>query len=273
MNVDLGATFMGPDGRRLFVITHKPVSVVRGCVLLVPPFGDEMNKSRHLLADVARGLVAAGFCTVLPDLYGTGDSDGEFREATWEHWKEDLRCIGTALAQQGLTIEAMLCIRTGAALGIEVARDAGWPLKQTIIWQPVADGSRFLTQFLRLRVAASLGSDQAETVAGLRQRLKQGEVLEVAGYELSPALAQQLDRVSLAPLLASARGAILWLEIVPSGETMFPPLSAAGVAQAQASGADLQAVAVAGEPFWASSELVRVPELARRTIAALADQP
>ena len=74
----------------LFAIYYPPAAGVprRDGVLYVPPFAEEMNKSRRLVALQARRLAAAGFGVLVPDLYGTGDSAGDFAEARWSIWRK-----------------------------------------------------------------------------------------------------------------------------------------------------------------------------------------
>src|SRR3546814_1526626 len=49
----------------------------------------EMNRSRRMAALQARALAALGIDVLLLDLFGTGDSAGDFRDARWEIWRED----------------------------------------------------------------------------------------------------------------------------------------------------------------------------------------
>ena len=49
-----------------------------------------MNKARRQAAIQARALASDGFSVLVPDLFGTGDSDGELRDARWETWLDDL---------------------------------------------------------------------------------------------------------------------------------------------------------------------------------------
>jgi len=72
----------GPAGR-IFAIL-RAASDARHAVLIIPPFGEEMNKSRRQFTEVAQRLVGNGFAVLVVDLYGTGDSEGEFSEASWE---------------------------------------------------------------------------------------------------------------------------------------------------------------------------------------------
>ena len=79
------------SGPRLRCIAEPVRGTVRGVVLLLPPFAEEMNKSRRMCALLARGLAADGWRVVRIDLFGCGDSAGSLRDASWEQWCDDLR--------------------------------------------------------------------------------------------------------------------------------------------------------------------------------------
>jgi exosortase A-associated hydrolase 2 len=261
------------DGRRgrIFVLLRRPqTQPVRDTVLIVAPFAEEMNKSRRLLADTTQALVAAGIATVTVDFYGTGDSGGEFRDADWECWQDDLARTARWAAEQGSPVTALLCVRLGCILGARAARDIGG-IRRTVFWQPVTHGERFLTQFLRLRVAASMmESKEGESVGQLRARLAQGETIEVAGYELSPALVAQIDRLQLVPELGPHLGELQWMEVVRDAEGTLPAATAALLQQALAAGISPAVSRIVSEPFWSSVEIVRSAELTRASAAALA---
>src|SRR6187551_2330352 len=127
-NYDLSAAFTGQPGDRLLVVSHRPVDRARGAVLLVPPFAEEMNKCRRMLTLVARDLAARGFVTVLPDLFGTGDSDGEFAQSSWSRWQADLARVCSLVEEQGTRVVAVVAVRTGCVLASEVAASSGWRL-------------------------------------------------------------------------------------------------------------------------------------------------
>lgn len=242
-------------------------------MLIAPPFAEEMNKSRRMLADVGRALAARGLAAVLPDLSGTGDSSGEFRDADWESWRADVVAAAAWSAAAGWPVVALLGVRTGCVLGAQAARELPNGLTRTVFWQGVQDGARFLTQFLRLRVAAAAMGGRRESVAQLRERLRMGESQEVAGYELSPRLAEQLASLRLDAELTVALGALHWLEVARAPGVTLPQASQSCIAAAREAGISVTAQTVAGEPFWASAEIVRIPELVQLTAELLGAAP
>ena len=76
----------GPSGR-LHVVLHAPAEgAPSGAVLFVPPFGDEMNRSRRMVAETARAMACIKLEVLLMDPFGTGDSEGDYGQATWSRW-------------------------------------------------------------------------------------------------------------------------------------------------------------------------------------------
>lgn len=267
--VELNARFVTTSRGNLLLVTHGSTTDASSCVLIVPPFGDEMNKSRHLLTQAARAIAKTGVLVILPDLFGTGDSDGEFRDATWQQWISDLHSIGQAVVERGMRISGMIAMRTGALLGLEAAQTAGWPLERIVLWQPVTDGARFLTQILRVGVAASMSGENRVSVESLRRNLSAGDAATVAGYELSPALAKALDQASIGHLLNTQSGAVCWIEVTPAQNPELSPAAKAAIEQARQRNRLVVGLPISGQPFWSSAEIVQNPLLVQETVRAL----
>ena len=272
----LSGQFLGDSGRRAFVLLREPADAAPGggSVLVVPPFAEEMNKSRRMIAETSQRLCEAGLAVVLPDLFGTGDSEGEFRDATVERWIEDLSSACRLAESRGRPVRAILAVRLGSALAAAAARAGAVPAVATSVWwQPVLDGKRHLGQFLRLRVAAgSMRGDDPETVEGLRSRSAAGETIAVAGYDLSPALVRGLEAL-VTDGLPPQVGALHWIEFVREEGAAAPLPATRFVDRARAAGTTAALHAVAAEPFWNSSEIVRVPQAIEQTAAVLARRP
>ena len=266
---EVHATFLEGSKGRLFAVARKPPSLCEG-VLLVPPFAEEMNKSRHVFTEIAVCLAERGIGSVLVDLYGTGDSEGEFAAADWSVWTRDLAVAFRWANELGMRTNRLLAVRLGCALAVQAAMDNDWKIERSILIQPVLSGARSLDQFLRIRVAASLMQSKGkETIAELRARLKAGETLEVAGYDISSTLAAQLDAVDLLATLSRTVGSINWIELLRTADMPPSTPSMNAISRAREFGIDVELVVVQGEPFWSSVEIVRIPDLVDRVVAAL----
>lgn len=262
------ARFIDGARGRLLVVAHQPELPVAGTVLAVPPFAEEMNKSRPLLAALGREAAKRGVRIVIPDLFGTGDSEGEFGAADWDNWKADVARTAAWCAGQGWAVHALIGVRLGCALAIETARDSLQGASRAIFWQPALDGRRYLTQFLRMRVAASMMESRSETVEGLRRRLAQGETLEIAGYAISSQLAEQIDRIAGFDLAGTGIRELHWLEVTREQRELSGQ-SRNAIERLRTQIESLQVHLVPGEPFWTTTEIVRLPELVSRSAGLL----
>ena len=63
-------------------------------ILLLPPLFEELNRTRALLAAAMRRLGALGFCCLLPDLPGTGESERPLETCRWRDWQASVRSLG-----------------------------------------------------------------------------------------------------------------------------------------------------------------------------------
>lgn len=251
---------------------HAPVgNISTSAVVLVPPFAEEMNKSRHMYTVLAERLVECGFNVVLPDLYGTGDSEGDFGDATWQGWLDNLGQCVAHMRAQGVEEFSCVALRSGALLAVDYLLRCDLGLQRLVFWHPVIDGGSYLNQFLRLRLASSIvgGGENRETTKMLKEAFAAGSSVEVAGYALSPALANALEGIALKDVEISRLPHICWFDLVQS-EGQGPLLANQKLIESwRAAGLSLEYRRVVGEPFWGSVEIVEVPELIQQTVECI----
>jgi exosortase A-associated hydrolase 2 len=272
--VDTEPFFLGSGADRRFCLFHRPAGTCRGAVLYVPPFAEELNRTRRMAALGARRLAAHGVGVLQIDLLGTGDSAGDFADARWDLWKQDL---DTGAAWLRARVDAPLTLwglRLGALLALDFALDhartTDVPLAPMLLWQPVAAGSTYLTQFLRLRTAnAMLGEDAAAQsgTKALRAALQAGETLEIAGYDLTPALALAIDALP-APDAMIPPVPAHWFEVLGAPGQAPGPAAARVKAAWEARGTQLHVHTVTGAPFWATTAISTCPALLDATVDA-----
>jgi exosortase A-associated hydrolase 2 len=267
--------FLTTELGQRFCLFHPPAGVCRGAVLYVQPFGEEMNKARRMAALQARALAELGFGVLLLDLHGCGDSSGDFVDARWDGWKRDVACGHQWLSERLGVPVSLWGLRLGALLALDYAIGARQAPASLMLWQPVHSGATFLTQFLRLRIANDMLSEDKEKGGGtkaLRDALRNGATLEVAGYELAPALADAIESLDAAALLTTACP-VHWFEAVPA-EGRPPSPAAARVAAAwQAGGVDLHTHLIVCPPFWATQEITECAALLAATSSVLTGCP
>lgn len=234
------------------------------------PFGEEMNKARRMAALQSRRLADAGIAVLQIDLFGCGDSSGDFADANWSIWKGDLEIALGWLKSRVAGPLGLWGLRLGATLAADVARDPGLGLERLMLWQPTANGEQYLTQFLRLRLAADMLAEGAPKTGVPEQRelLRRGERVEVAGYDLHPRLAAEIDSLRLGELVPAVRR-VHCLEVSAAAEPTLSPAAQRALDAWRAKGLEVRASAVGGEPFWSTLELTECESLLEATSSAL----
>ncbi|WP_018861141.1 hydrolase 2, exosortase A system-associated [Thioalkalivibrio sp. ALJ3] len=258
----------GRAGPIFYVLHPASRTPVRGRVLFVPPFAEELNKARRMVALQARRMAHEGFAVLLPDLYGCGDSGGDFSDARWEIWLDDLTCcldhLESASGDESPVI--LWGLRAGALLISDLLATHAPPVAATVLWQPITNGEQHLTQFLRLRMAAAMMGGDKESTGQLRARLESGEAVEVAGYTLAPELAAALAKARLAP---PQNGPLHWCEINDIEGAALSPASTRVLEAWRQQGVEVHASVIAGEPFWNAPDILEAPELLDHTMGCL----
>jgi exosortase A-associated hydrolase 2 len=226
-----------------------------------------MHKSRRMAALQARSLADMGYAVLQIDLLGCGDSSGEIRDASVSAWHADIEVAATWMLRQGFTPLRLWGLRFGALLAADWARKNQGDLDGLALWQPISSGEAHLTQFLRVSMAADMlasGNPGAGSSA-LRKRLAAGEVLEVAGYDVNPTLAREMDALRLSDAVSAVNMPVDWFEVVEELARGLPPASARMFEQWRSRGTVVHEHLVTGAPFWATVEIVDCPGLLEAT--------
>lgn len=260
------ATYVDVNGSRRFAAMWSPTTApVRDVLVLAPPFGEELNKARRTLAQSARTLAAHGHGVLIMDLYGCGDSEGEFGDATWSRWCDDLRAAAARMRAQHDTPVVFWSVRAGALF----APDVHDVFDRFVLWQPVVQGENYVTQVLRVKVAADGFVGLTTTTKSLRAELEEGRSLEIAGYDLGPELLVPLSQRSLNKW-TPARGDVIWIETGAEASGQCSPAAAQVAQRLRSSGTHVHLEWVRGEPFWMTLEIAENRALAEQTVSALA---
>ena len=239
-------------GTRFCIYHPAAPHATRGALVYVHPFAEEMNKSRRMAALQSRALAASGFAVLQVDLFGCGDSCGDFSAARWDTWQDD---VAKALGWMASRVDGPLYLwglRLGGLLALDVA--SRQPVDGILLWQPVLIGKSCINQFLRLRLAQGMfdAGDAMSSTTALREQLVGHGSIEVAGYELSAEMAHEIDARDAANMRPRTPR-VDWIATSVAGE------SAASAAAARLEslwrGARVRFRHVEGPPFWATTEI------------------
>jgi exosortase A-associated hydrolase 2 len=267
--------FLPGAAGNLFAVYYPPAeSAAAGeDVLYVHPFAAEMFASRSVIAALCRELARGGIGALTIDLYGCGDSSGDFGEARWEIWRQDLRVALYWLRERGGERISLWGLRLGALLALDFAAQTSEDCERILLWQPVLRGETALTQFFHMNADETYSGDTAAQLTDPEQRksLPSGRRIEVAGYELASELVRSIDRVQLGPLGSHVRAPIHWLEVGSTGDSAMQADSFDVVRQWQQSGIAVSSYTASGVPFWLSANSIDTGRLAPELRRMLGD--
>lgn len=260
-----------PNGRLLVTCILPPQDVsAKGGVLLLPAFGEEMNKSRRMFACQARALARLGYRAHIPDLPGCGDSEGSFEDFTWDDWVSAARLFYDHLDCNTAGAMIVLGHRMGALLAAELLSTQDTRIDRTVFWQPVADGKSIVSSLLRLAKAGQLLGNQGEDAEAQdpRLELQRGDAVEIGGYLMTPALVSSIETRSLAEIPSGSCG-IDWFEI--GSRTRDEPTFAAArqIEALTLQGIEVNWAHVVGDPFWSTVEISECQALIDATCRAI----
>lgn len=250
-------------------------------MVYIHPFADEMNKARRMAALQARAMAQSGYSVLQIDLHGCGDSTGDFGDAQWNHWVNDVVVASQWLRRHG-SVNASAThppalwlwgLRSGCLVGIAASayiNDAC----HFVLWQPPPSGRVLLQQFLRIQVAADMLKWQDKGgMERLHHRLKNGVAVEVAGYMLSPALAHGLEQATLdPPACKKSVQRVEWFELSTVEPAVFSCTATAAADRWRHAGYAVRNHVVSGPAFWQTSEIAEIPALLSATTASLQAQ-
>jgi exosortase A-associated hydrolase 2 len=264
------STFITLAAHNIYLRSRLNARQSQTATLLLSPFAEEMNKSRHLSTQLMNALCQQGQDCFFPDPFGTGDSDADLDVATATLWRQDLLLFIQQLKDWGYQSFNLVAARYGALQLIDLltTETLPLPLNKIVLWQPYLQSSTFLQQFFRLKIAEQMATGNKTTQKELEQQLSTGEVLEIAGYPITQNFVSSIhalkDVASLPALYQQTP--LLWLEtsmlpnispVCEKGMALLSQYFAAEFTQLQ------------GPAWWNATELVQSPELIARSVEFL----
>jgi len=264
------------DGARLYGMAHLPDEAQAG-IVFCHPFAEERKSGYRAMVLAARAFCEAGFAVLRFDYRGTGDSEGEFHEATVSTREADIAEAMKQLAElSGCGRIGLLGLRLGSLFAARVAEQRG-DAPFLVLWEPVTNGKSYFMADLRKKLVkemmtAGKGSVKREDII---ESLKDpATVIDFDGYLVSGAMYGELEAIDLLAQLGGHKGPTLIVQI-SHREAVSKPNERLRDAYAQA-GADVTLVPVVEEPFWNRIDFVGCPNLIGQTLkwlAPLADGP
>ncbi len=265
---NLNTGFIQLYNRRLLLRAQPDTANTRQAVLILPPFAEEMNKTRHLLNNLMRQLSAQQYDCFLLDNYGTGDSEGDLDNATIDVWRADLLQLLQLITQAGYQYLSLVAVRFGVLQLFDLLNHHHLPLtvKQVVLWQPLFDTAKFWQQFARIKLAEAMAAGNKLSQKELEQQLDNGSNIEIAGYPISPAFYQSLLSMNTAIPAMLSGTPVSWFETSQLDNIALPVQKMREQLQQCC---QLTFTQLKAEPYWQTAELANADELIAATIHAL----
>lgn len=228
--------FFFPRGpSRLFGLLHGPTApAVSTGFVLSHPFAEEKLWSHRVFVSLARALAARGHAVLRFDYLGTGDSDGSSGDTSVETHLADLGAAVDALAARQPKLEriGLIGLRLGASFAVRLAERAAVGTANAklrtaplVLWDPVVDGAAYVQEVLRANLSAQLATHGkvVETREAMGQRILDGGVVNVDGYEIGRELFGSLGAPELVPVGPMRHeGPVLVVPITAPGKPPTP---------------------------------------------------
>lgn len=272
--VEIEPALVPTSGGDLFLLNFRPREKRPDrYLLIVPPFAEEMNKCRRMMTLLAQRAAAENFGVLSIDLSGTGESWGDFSDASYTAWLENLATAQDWIAERDAAVTALLGIRFGALLAADFTRNCP-ACERLLLWQPALNGKTVMAQFLRLRVAADMMTREGTppSVSDLNTRLQNNRPVEVAGYELSPSLYTAISALQLSESLHDGGPSIDWFQVSMLGNDTISPADQRVIDDLTQRGLSIESAAMTGESFWSTTEVTICEPLIEATLEKLRER-
>jgi exosortase A-associated hydrolase 2 len=271
---DIHPFFLPSSHGGLYALYFPQIAAeARGTLLWLLPFAEEANCARRHIVAAAHECRALGYASLIVDPFGTGESEGDLSDATWDIWRSNVIDAANWLREREPAPLWLAGVRAGALLAASVVPDVS-PAGM-VCWQPVSSGRAVLDGFLRMKLASEWAvaesANAADILGRLRDQLATGASVEVAGYVLPAALAQSVEAQTLAwPSDVCARAACLEFRArhedaarvhSPAFERLSESLREQSV--------QLASAVVETPPFWMLYEVPLTPGLGEKTLSLI----
>ncbi|HLY24647.1 MAG TPA: alpha/beta hydrolase [bacterium] len=208
------AMFVRRGGHDLFCVLYRPLGSVRRTVIICRSFLGEAEMLYRFEVGAARAFAAMGYAAVRVHYRGTGHSHGDRSTATVNDMADDVKTAANVAAKMTQSESlAFIGIRAGTLVAATaVAESAGIPLA---LWEPVADGARYVPAFVRAQNALVLATEgsQRKTIAQVRQEIETKGCADALGFPIHRALYESLAACRLREILACAARPVLLVQV------------------------------------------------------------
>lgn len=193
--------YINSNSNRIFCSYSSPVNCVNKTgILIIQPFAEEQVIMQRALYNLANDLSAKDIPVCRIDLFGQGDSDGDFNNANITEWNTNILDAINSFKKTYHLTEIILCgIRFGGTLAMSLANDVSNDLHRLILIDPIINGQQYIESVLRTNLTYQMVTygEIHDTRDILIDRLRSGESINIDGYLISGELFCQIFDIDL----------------------------------------------------------------------------
>lgn len=233
--------------QRLFGMTYLPSNPAVGVVICSPIHAELLRNYRREVL-LARSLVHSGYAVQRFHYRGSGNSDGEPADETFESLCEDTEAAVQRLVEaSGVEQLVFVGTRLGAVVAATIARTRD--AIGLAMWEPVLNADRYFREIFRGHLVSGLKRADDGSGRKPQQELREMGSVDVLGYSIDRALYESVRRRRLVDDLAVVPTEVLLVRI--GGSKHLAGEQEALVSGWRDAGARVETHQLAGsEPWW-----------------------
>lgn len=201
----------------LFGIFYKPEeSIKKTGFVFSHPFIEEKLWTQRVFVNFARELAQKGYPVFRFDFMGHGDSEGDFENSTVESRLSDMDKAIEKIMTEFSSLEniGLLGLRLGASLAA-IKAETHPLISKLILWEPIVNGSDYMQEILRINLTTQTAvyKEIIHNREALVEQMKNGNTVNIDGYEIPINLFQQVSDINLIDDTKSFTGSGLTVQI------------------------------------------------------------
>lgn len=170
----------------------------RAAVLICPPIGSDWIHTHFIVRKLMYKLASVGIASLRFDFFGTGDSQGEEKDADLNRWRSDLASAWNELGTQVPDTPLLLLgIGLGGGLALEFAQQQS--ISQPKVWASIVDGAEHLSQ---LRKAQKLLHLRYRPILPWLKSIRPASGEELLGFHYGSKLIADLETFTVSSQLS-----------------------------------------------------------------------
>ncbi|MFW9873542.1 MAG: serine aminopeptidase domain-containing protein [Candidatus Thorarchaeota archaeon] len=213
--------YFDSSGSKLYGCIYSPSrknlkkEEVRKGYIIIHPFAEEKKCSHKILVELARKL----YYVFLFDLYGCGDSEGDFSKGNITRWLTDLDSAQTFFCKEYKIISTgFIGLRLGGFISLIFGSQMN-SVDQLVLLEPILSPQRFFRQLLRKKMIKEFKTFGIIRTDGknISENIKEDNIVDFDGYAIGSKFFKDIAKYNIDKLNFTKSISILGLSKTNSG--------------------------------------------------------